>query len=269
MNSTQFHAFLLTCLVGTVRRKNKHQVMEAITEKVFVLHVRQGYEDRAEHIDSMMTRLQIPFEYLLDGDICDLTPDVLDKYFKRDGALRKDNLLAQLSCAYKHLLVYERILKNNWKGALILEDDIILQKDFATIFNNCMREYEAMPTSDILISFENSRLRFVPRSQRVKGKYLYKGTKDRMTGAYYISNGAAKRIIDYLSENKCDLPIDLLHCFLIRQQDFPYYWCQPTIATQGSFTGKFHSSISTKKRLGIKISWKFKLAYKKLLYFLR
>lgn len=116
------------------------------------------------------------------------------------------------------------ILENNWKGALILEDDIILRKDFTTVFNNCMHEYETMSVSDIFISFEDSRLRFVPRSQRVKGKYLYKGSKDRMAGAYYISNGAARRIMDYVSEYKCDRPIDLLHSLLIKQEGFPYYW---------------------------------------------
>lgn len=239
------------------------------TEKVLVLHVRQGYEDRAEHIENMMAELRIPFEYVLDGDVSDLTADILDRYFERDGVLRKENFLPQLSCTYKHLLAYERILKNNWKGALILEDDIILHKDFVVIFNNCMEEYKAMSTTDILISFEDSRLRFVPRSRRVKGRYVYKGTKDRMAGAYYISNGAAMKVINYVSENKCSLPIDLMHSLLIKQNGFPYYWCQPTIATQGSFTGKFHSSLSVREELGIKIFWKLKLAYKKFLYFLR
>lgn len=42
------------------------------------------------------------------------------------------------------------------------------------------------------------RLRFVPRNKRIKGQYLYKGSKERMTGAYYISKGAARRVIDYV-----------------------------------------------------------------------
>lgn len=238
-------------------------------EKVLVLHVKQGYEDRAEHIEKMMAELHIPFEYILDGDVSDFTPAILDKYFIINDMVKMYNSLPQMSCAYKHFLGYERILENNWKGALILEDDIILRKDFITVFNNCMHEYEMMSVSDILISFEDSRLRFVPRSQRVRGKYLYKGSKDRMTGAYYISNGAARQIMDYVSEYKCDRPIDLLHSLLIKQEGFPYYWCQPTIATQGSFTGKFHSSLSVKEKLGATVFWKFRLAYKKMLYFLR
>ena len=40
-----------------------------ITEKVLVLHVKQGYEERAKHIEKMLGELHIPFEYILDGDI--------------------------------------------------------------------------------------------------------------------------------------------------------------------------------------------------------
>lgn len=126
-----------------------------------------------------------------------------------------------------------------------------------------------MAIKDILISFEDSRLRFVPRSNRIPGKYLYKGDRDRMAGAYYISKGAAQQVMDYVEQHKCDIPVDLLHGLLIREIDFPYYWCQPTIATQGSFSGKFSSSLSSKKEFCIWASWKFKLNYKKLLYYFR
>lgn len=240
----------------------------AITEKVLVLHVKKGYEERAEHIEKMLAKLHIPFEYILDGDVPDLTQEILDKYFE-PGKEGLYGYTPRTSCSYKHFLAYEYILRNNLKGALILEDDIILGKKFIPVFNKCMEEFETMPIDDILISFEDSRLRFVPRSQRRAGKYIYKGDKDRMAGAYYISNGAARQVMEYVAANKCDRPIDLLHGFLIKKIGFPYYWCQPTIATQGSFSGKFHSSLSPKKEFCIWASWKFKLNYKKLLYYFR
>ena len=60
-----------------------------ITEKVLVLHVKQGYEERAKHIEKMLGELHIPFEYILDGDIKDITTEVLQKYFKNEG---KENM---------------------------------------------------------------------------------------------------------------------------------------------------------------------------------
>ena len=49
--------------------------------QIFVLHVREGYEDRAAHIDAMMKRLGLQFEYILDGDKTDLTPEILNRWF--------------------------------------------------------------------------------------------------------------------------------------------------------------------------------------------
>lgn len=231
--------------------------------KVFVLHIKHGYEYRAEHIQNMMSALRIPFEFILDGDIADLNEKILDAYFKTP---MMHNFCARASCSYKHLLAYNQILKSGLDGALILEDDIILHHDFPEIFNKCMRELHLLKNDTAIISFEDSRLRFVPRSERVRGKYLYEGKKDRMAGAYYITKAAAKVIVDYVKSNKFDRPIDLLHAHLLDQNKITYYWCQPTVATQGSFSGKFGSSISTKKEYAASLVWLFKLNYKKLLY---
>ena len=49
-----------------------------------------------------------------------------------------------------------------------------------------------------------------------------------------------------------------------------YWWMQPAIATQGSFTGLFPSSLSTRySRLMTPLVWRLKLGYRKLLYRLR
>lgn len=239
----------------------------AIKEKVLVLHVKHGYEDRAEHITNLLNNIQIPFSYILDGDVEDITDEVLNKYFKTDNELY--GFTPRTSCTYKHFLAYEYILSNHLDGALILEDDIILQHNFLKIFNKTMDEIHSMHPDNIIISYENSRLRFIPRSIRIKGRFLYKGDRDRMAGVYYINNNAAKAILDYVAENKCIMPIDLLHCQMLKQKLLTYYWCQPTIAAQGSFTGLFKSSLSSKKEFLGWASWQFKLAYKKTLYYFR
>jgi glycosyl transferase family 25 len=231
--------------------------------KIYVLHIRNGYEEREMHIRSMLAKLQMPFEFILKGDICDLNQNILDAYFTTP---LMHGFCARASCSYKHLLAYQQIINNHLDGALILEDDIILHKDFPIIFNKCMDELKEMANTKAIISFEDSRLRFVPRSKRIRGKYLYEGKKDRMAGAYYITYDAAKFIVDYVSTHKFDRPVDLLHALLLQHNMITYYWCQPTIATQGSFTGRFDSSISDKKEYMTWLVWHFKLNYKKLLY---
>lgn len=236
---------------------------------VFVLHVRKGYEKRKQHIESMLGKMDIPFEYILDGDICDLTDDVLDKYFCGETMTGKYPFT---SCSYKHLLAYKEIVNRNMEGALILEDDIFLQKKFVRTFNKSMeelRQYSAEHPEPVIISYEDTRLRFVPRSKRIKGTVIYKGDRDRMTGAFYINREAAKLLIEYAETHKFDLPIDLTHCKLLREGRLTYFWSQPTVATQGSHTGAFSSAINFNKSIFHPISWQFKLHYKKLLYFFR
>lgn len=104
-------------------------------EKVLVLHVKKGYEERARHIEQMLHEKGIEFEYVTDGDKPDITADILDHYF----ADQMHQVTAATSCALKHLYAYERILQNNWNGALILEDDMIFYKHFIPIFNKCMQ----------------------------------------------------------------------------------------------------------------------------------
>lgn len=236
---------------------------------VYVLHVRKGYEERKRHIESMLGKIGIPFEYILDGDICDLTDDVLDRYFC-GGTMTGQYPFT--SCSYKHLLAYKEIVNRNQEGALILEDDIFLQKRFVRIFNKSMeelRQYSAEHPGPVIISYEDTRLRFVPRSKRIKGTVLYKGDRDRMTGAFYINKEAAKLLIKYAETHKFDLPIDLTHCKLLREGHLTYFWCQPTVATQGSHNGILSSAINLNKSVFSPISWQLKLLYKKLLYFFR
>lgn len=237
--------------------------------KVFVLHVRKGYEKRGQHIERMLGKMGVPFEYILDGDVCDLTDDVLDRYFR--GEMMKGQY-PFTSCSYKHLLAYKEIEDRDIDGALILEDDIFLKKDFIRIFNKSMdevRKYSDEHPGPVIISYEDTRLRFIPRSKRKKDTVIYKADRDRMTGAFYINRAAARLLTEYAETHKFDLPIDLMYCKLLRDGRLTYFWCQPTVATQGSHTGAFTSAINFKKNIFYPLSWQFKLHYRKLLYFFR
>ena len=101
------------------------------------------------------------------------------------------------------------------------------------------------------------------------GKVLYPGDRDRMAGAYYINKEGAELIINELEKQAMDIPVDWYHAKLLHENKLKYYWCQPTIATQGSHIGTFKSSISIKDNLWITLKWRFKRFYKKWLYELR
>ena len=89
-----------------------------------------------------------------------------------------------------------------------------------------------------------------------------------MAGCYYINDVAAKAIQEQLSMERCDEPIDWYHNTLINKGILECLWCQPTIATQGTFSGAFVSSLNNDGPF-VRLRWLFKKNYKKLLYWLR
>lgn len=234
-------------------------------------HVRQGYEEREKHITTMLSRLGIPFEFMLRGDIPDLTPDLTSRYFSPTLSIP----LPAQSCAMKHILIYEEIVRRNLPGALVLEDDIVLLPRFSEVFAQSMRELPAYESASgkprgIIANYEDTRLRYVERSRREKGRVLYPGDRDRMTGCYYINRAGAQAILQRIkADGGLSMPIDLYHAHLLRQGALQYLWCQPTVATQGSHNGLFRSGVNTGKARMEEWKWRLRRQYRKLLYFLR
>ena len=231
--------------------------------------MRHGYEDREAHINAMLHEHGIPFEYMLRGDIADLGDGLAERFLAPAIGIPR----AAQSCAVKHLLIYEDIVRRDLPGALVLEDDIVFLPRFDKIFEQSMRElprYDAGGTAPVLISYEDTRLRFVERSRREKGRVLYPGDRDRMAGCYYINRAAAALILDTLrAEGGLTMPMDLYHNELLRRGELQYLWCQPTIARQGSHNGMFRSALNDTKTRTDELKWKLRYWYRRLLYFLR
>ncbi len=229
---------------------------------IFVLHVSEGYDDRAAHIESMMTRLGLPFEYILRGDKAELTPEVMERFFDPAGELGKPS--GATSCAYKHLIACEEIVKRNLDGAFVLEDDIALSDRFAAV---ALKSLEELPDVPSIINYEDTRLRFVPASMRRKGQVLYPGDRDRFAGALYINRKGAEAILQSAQSEKLAVPIDIYHRRLLDRGTIRYWWSHPCVATQGSHNGAFASTLEPQR--GKILMWHIKKAYRKLLYRLR
>jgi len=251
--------------------------MDSIEEKktnllgeCMVIHVSQGYEEREKHIRNMLSKAHIPFEFILSGDIKDITPEIDRKWFKASTSMTP----AQKSCTLKHIHACEKIVDRNLPGALILEDDICLSRNFPEIYNRSMTELQQYRSghgaNPLIVNYEDTRLRFVERSKREKGRVLYPADRDRMTGCLYVNYDAAKTVLDYYGKTDANvLPIDLFHRQLIDKRLIQYLWCQPTVATQGSHNGMFSSAINFHKNIFSSTLWKTEKLYRRLLYFLR
>ena len=237
--------------------------------KTLVIHAAK-LKERGEHINKMLRSIGIDYEFIKEADLDQLNEETLCRYFVK-GHEMAQHMLPRYSCATKHFLAYEYIVEHDMDGALVLEDDIVLHKVFCQYFEQSVNElHERFAGRPAMISYEDSSLQFIPRRQRKKGQLLYPGKKDRMAGAYYMSRKCAEAILQDLAANKCPTTdADTYHYELLKRGVIDYLWCQPALATQGSFTGAFRSSLSSKKDRMIEIRWWFKKNYKHLLYWLR
>ena len=238
--------------------------------QILVIHVR-GQEERRAFIQKQLELVALPCQYILDGNVSDLTPEILDRYFVNDGkADTMHGMFPRTSCAYKHLLATQYILDHQLEGALIVEDDLRFYSSFRSLFlkslDECQGRYANRP---VIINYEESSLLLVPRSQRVKGQLLYPATRDRYAGCYYLNRQAAQVIMDYVHEHKSDCTSDCLHNRLIQSGLLLSLWSHPCLACQCSADGSMPTMIPTKPRPLKRLKWFYKRFYKHLLYYLR
>jgi glycosyl transferase family 25 len=231
-------------------------------DKVFVLHVKKGYEERKSHIENQMKTHNIDFEYVLDGDISDLNDKIFQEYFAPN--LHSYTHVPSITC--KHILAYKAAVDNHYQHILVFEDDAILDKKFNHIFNQSIKELNLREDRNepIIISYENSELKYFSKKELTKGQLLYETDKSRCAAAYLVNIAAAKLFIDDATTNKVNVIIDWWHNQLIDKKQLKMLWCFPTIVEQGSHNGMFDSALDNKRK-GFYHSLKFKVEkfYKK------
>lgn len=208
---------------------------------VRVVHPRTGYTLQEEHIIRLMQEQHIPFEFQLKGDKEDLTNELLANYFTSNLPFSKGSL----SCSIKHLLIYEEFLGSDKNYLLVFEDDIFLAPNFYAALQEIVNEVKKRQLTQILISLENSCMRFPSYWQTKAGRLLYKAKDGRAAGAYLVDKAAVQAMVSELRKNKCATVIDWWHNYLAKEQIISIFWAHPTIAEQGSHNGKLSADIST------------------------
>lgn len=231
--------------------------------KTFIINVSDNHLRRDRMIKLVHDFLCIKnSEFIHDGDLKDLSENVLESYFKGDMKQVKP----ATSCAFKHILAYQKLINSADNLALILEDDVILASNFCHKLNEYILEINKNSISNFLISLEDSNLKYVKNSELKSGKFLYKNKHGRMASAYLIDKTFATNILNEIKANKCHQPIDWFHNYCSDTEIINIYWSHPTIASQGSVVGSIPSIIDNSKT-GLKrqISYGITKFYKKLI----
>lgn len=231
---------------------------------IYIVHAKRGYEIHQKRIEKIFDALNMPHEFVTDGDISNFNPQLLNKYFCEP--IEKKLSKGILSCTLNHIFCYEKMVANKDRYALIFENDPFFLGDFLKKIKRVATEANTLDPG-FIISLENTTLKFPHFKKIKKGKYLYEATAGRCAGAYLIDQKAAKDILEDVKTDKCCQVIDWWHNTLINKKVIKMYWAHPPLVEQGSHNGLLSSTISSKnKSLGRRFRWRAQKFYKMYVY---
>lgn len=231
----------------------------------YIIHVKKGYEDRERSIVEQFARLGMACEWILDYDIADLSPEVLDRYQYRGRKLGP----AEISCSLKHIGAWEKIAAGSSAGAFVFEDDVLIDlRRFKAVAAAAIGEFQAGGRQVGYISLGDGCAMYVPWTKTRKGQLLYPAEQVRATDSYWITRETARLRLAWIKEHGFHLPADHLINKIDNELGIPILWLAPTVVTQGSHTGRFASQIQAWDRgeLKEKVKWVIKKFRRKYLY---
>lgn len=231
--------------------------------KIYVLHVKKGYEERAEHIEILMKKHNLKFEYILDYDIPDLNEKDIQKYYDKNNDLDNPNL----SVGMKHIQVLEQIVKNKVAITLVFEDDVFLDENFNKIVEKSMVE---LPNFEdpFVISLGNAANHYTKKKYLTKNKHLYKNKNHRAADSYILNLQAAKNRLEWFELNKTIETAGHMYNTIDNDVGNIIYWMEPPIVEQGSQNGLIESSIQQKKKFQ-RLRWLWRDFNKKYLRYIK
>lgn len=204
---------------------------------IYVIHASFMTERRAS-ITEQLGRFALPFEFVTGNEPGAFDPRMVQTYLDPTGRQKE----GVLSCFLKHVTAYETILARRQEEALILEDDVLLEDDFAERLDAVRREARGLaPLRSLQLGAANNR--YTAPALLKQGKLLYPARRVRACEAYVIGWREAELYLKALAAKPARWPIDLLLNKLHPQLGISVYWAEPPLLFQGSMTGRFRSGI--------------------------
>lgn len=201
-------------------------------DKIYVCHYTK-LKERIPVLKKELNKHSISVEWVIKHDAENIDLDLLINEIPNVksplglGGVHQNRTLrlSELSLILKHKESFLDIIKNNYKSALVLEDDVIFSDDFVNKFNNQIKNLE--DDYDLVWVGTCCGLKF---KKTVENNFLYKKEGSRCTHGYLISNKCAKKMIDFLKYN--NYPMDFAFNKAIKELNLSNYWMEPALIYQ-------------------------------------
>ena len=163
--------------------------------KIFIINLKNEIH-RRKHIINELFKLNFKFEIFFAKKGNELSQKEIALYSKKEAFKNENRDLSadEISCALSHIKIYKKIIKNKYKISLIIEDDVIINKDLLNIFKNLNK----FPKNWELINFcTDAKQKNI--GIKIYKNYQFTKFKERAnrTCAYLIKIETAKKLLKY------------------------------------------------------------------------
>jgi glycosyl transferase family 25 len=203
-------------------------------DAVFVLSVKT-FHDRIAHVRRELDRHQIAFEFIFDFDRDAIDRETLDRHFG-SGPLQP----AAASLVLKHLHAWRLTCARGLSRVLVLEDDVILHRDFRAMMERSVEATLALAPGWLV--YIGGAGASVPDQMFLHSGPLFRLNNDATSEGYITDREACRRRIAWCEENLIRQPADHLILAIDQAVGTAHYWTVEALVEQGSMTGLFHSS---------------------------
>jgi glycosyl transferase family 25 len=213
--------------------KKKYQINDDI-DQVYVVTVKK-FKERIKHIKQELPKHGIRFKFFYEHDTPNLAKDTQSKFNIDLKYGYKANVL-------QHIALWKDAVKNNYERILILEDDVILHKNFSFHFARLMHEIKKLP-ADYIVFLGGADTKVPEKFFLTKG-LLYPLPIATSEGLVMDLSGI-KRRLKWVSKNKIHCPIDHLIAYIDKSQKSASYWSKISLTEQASIIGKMRSELDS------------------------
>jgi len=205
--------------------------------QIFVMHYTKLADRKASILRQFEEQGITDFEFIELYDKDSLSPTQLEKF-------QPTVKLTEISLFMKHIHVYHQIA-SHYDEALILEDDVILDKNFFSTLNAYRQQ---LPSDYNLLFLGDCCSLHVPKHLQKEGQNLYEWGGEgwgsygasKCTDSYMINRSCAKQFIDYFNmQEKTTYTNDHWINDAVIHLKPRVFWAEPTIVTQGSENNTF------------------------------
>ena len=166
-------------------------------DKIYIINLKTN-KLREKYLSILMEKLNINYNKITVNQLSETLYYYVMQYLQR--VIKKN--IENVGCYMSHMWCLQDIIKNNYKNAIIFEDDIIVHKNFNSLFNrivineNNKISYDFLMLGAVDYEIDKENKDFISNNIYIPKNYNIIGTH-----AIYYSLYGAKTVFDYGIDN--------------------------------------------------------------------